>query len=213
MFQLPFLIYRGRDVRAVPGPPDSPGPPSKSPLKSCNPTSGSSGRETKPPGQRGRQERARWLHSFQLSAEMTFVRTIPLGRNAIRKRPAKEPTRLNCFHLCHQLMSFVWLASGYRSNLHCDPRGEGGNGELRFLYFFPLIKKKRKRVFSLKNVKRSIFTVGRLELKSRQTLKRISGVNTVAVSLLLSAVGLRGDAQHHPSLSNPAWRRVWQLFP
>lgn len=77
---------------------------------------------------------ARWVHLFQLSAGTTFTRAIRLGRNAIR-RPAKETTQLNCFHLCHQPMSFIWLASGNRSNFHCDPGGEVGN-ELRFLYKF-----------------------------------------------------------------------------
>lgn len=88
-------------------------------------------------GRRG----ARWVHLFQLSAETTFATTIRLGPNAIRKRPAKEPTRLNCLHLSSQPMSFVWLASGCRSNFHCGPGGEEAGNELRFLYTFSFFEK------------------------------------------------------------------------
>lgn len=54
-----------------------------------------------------------------------------------------------------------------------------------------------------------------LEIKEKSFLPEEcwAAVNTVAVSLPLPAVGLRGDAQHHLSLSNPAWHRIWQLFP
>lgn len=100
-------------------------------------------------GRRG----ARWVHLFQLSAGMTFTRAIRLGRNAIR-RPAKETTQLNCFHLCHQPMSFIRLASGYRSNFHCHP---GGRSVMSSDFCINLRKNKRKIFFSLKDVKQEHF--------------------------------------------------------